>query len=76
MSFNAAEFHDRAANSQLGTLTGACCWIGLKLTSYVLPQTLAPMALRTFLLFLYGTGARVHEAIGLRIQLHSPTEFR
>jgi integrase len=28
---------------------------------------LAPMTMRTFLLFLYGTGARVHEAIGLRI---------
>ena len=26
-----------------------------------------PMTMRTFLLFLYGTGARVHEAIGLRI---------
>jgi site-specific recombinase XerD len=28
---------------------------------------LDPMTMRTFLLFLYGTGARVHEAIGLRI---------
>jgi integrase/recombinase XerD len=28
---------------------------------------LDPMTMRTFFLFLYGTGARVHEAIGLRI---------
>jgi integrase/recombinase XerD len=28
---------------------------------------LDPMTMRTFLVFLYGTGARVHEAIGLRI---------
>jgi integrase/recombinase XerD len=32
-----------------------------------------PMTIRTFLLFLYGTGARVHEAIGLRV---SDVDFR
>ncbi len=34
---------------------------------------LDPMTMRTFLLFLYGTGARVHEAIGLCI---SDIDFR
>ena len=34
---------------------------------------LDPMTMRNFLLFLYGTGARVHEAIGLRV---SDIDFR
>ena len=41
---------------------------------------LDPMTMRTFLLFLYGTGAHVHEAIGLRISdidfKHSLLTFR
>src|SRR6202035_23102 len=28
---------------------------------------LDPLTIRTFILFLYGTGARVHEAVGLRV---------
>jgi integrase len=36
-------------------------------------RLLDPMTMRTFLLFLYGTGARVHEAIGLR---KSDIDFR
>jgi integrase/recombinase XerD len=39
-------------------------------------RLLDPMTIRTFLLFLYGTGARVHEAIGLRLSdLDFPHRF-
>jgi len=41
---------------------------------------LDPMTMRTFLLFLYGTGAHIHEAIGLRVSdidfKHSLLTFR